>query len=263
MDTVLESSMAASASEASPSSTTTTPRSTSTPLSAPPSPAASPSHPTPSSNLPRISSIPVTISPPPPTFSSPRTGTLSAVDERGGWGGGGCVQCERCGEDSGVSEAGAAVVGGRWGFHGGRGDGDEVRLGLLKARNLDVQSMSSVGSIIRLGRIAVWIHAMLRRYLNRIKWISPCRKLCKFQLDEIMNKVAEMSGKCAKEVKVVISPYGICPLGAHIDHQITDFGISAGLENSVAMLLGSRFMACRYAFISRSNLSTVEQDSIH
>ncbi|KAK9169298.1 hypothetical protein Syun_001438 [Stephania yunnanensis] len=54
-------------------------------------------------------------------------------------------------------------------------------------------------------------------------------------LDEIMNKVAEMSGKCAKEVKVVISPYGICPLGAHIDHQITDFGISAGLENSVAM----------------------------
>ncbi|KAK9161310.1 hypothetical protein Syun_007651 [Stephania yunnanensis] len=58
MDTVSESSMAASASEASPSSTTTTPRSTSTPLSAPPSPAASPSHPTPSSNLPRISSIP-------------------------------------------------------------------------------------------------------------------------------------------------------------------------------------------------------------
>ncbi|KAK9098093.1 hypothetical protein Syun_025138 [Stephania yunnanensis] len=32
------------------------------------------------------------------------------------------------------------------------------------------------------------------------------------RLDEIMNKVAEMSGKCAKEVKVVISPYGICPL---------------------------------------------------
>ncbi|KAK9121290.1 hypothetical protein Syun_018907 [Stephania yunnanensis] len=67
------------------------------------------------------------------------------------------------------------------------------------------------------------------------------------ELGEIMNKVAEMSGKCAKEVKVVISPYGICPLGAHIDHQ----------------LLGSRFMACRYAFISRSSLSTAEQDSIH
>ncbi|KAK9081918.1 hypothetical protein Syun_031608 [Stephania yunnanensis] len=42
------------------------------------------------------------------------------------------------------------------------------------------------------------------------------------RLDEIMNKVAEMSGKCAKEVKVVISPYGICPLGAHIDHRETD-----------------------------------------
>ncbi|KAK9097708.1 hypothetical protein Syun_024753 [Stephania yunnanensis] len=39
------------------------------------------------------------------------------------------------------------------------------------------------------------------------------------ELDEIRNKVAEMSGKSAKEVKVVISPYRICPLGAHIDHQ--------------------------------------------
>ncbi|KAK9097551.1 hypothetical protein Sjap_023048 [Stephania japonica] len=39
------------------------------------------------------------------------------------------------------------------------------------------------------------------------------------ELDEIRNKVAEMSGKNAKEVKVVISPYRICPLGAHIDHQ--------------------------------------------
>ncbi|KAK9081919.1 hypothetical protein Syun_031609 [Stephania yunnanensis] len=80
MDTVSESSMAASASEASPSSTTTTPRSTSTPLSAPPSPAASPSHPTPSSNLPRISSIPVTISPPPPAFSSPEHGESKVGD---------------------------------------------------------------------------------------------------------------------------------------------------------------------------------------
>ncbi|KAK9107936.1 hypothetical protein Syun_023947 [Stephania yunnanensis] len=65
-----------------------------------------------------------------------------AVGERGGWGGGGCVQCERCGEDSGVSEAGAAVVGGRWGFHGGRGDGDEVRLGLLKASLLGSRFMA-------------------------------------------------------------------------------------------------------------------------
>ncbi|KAK9087829.1 hypothetical protein Syun_030223 [Stephania yunnanensis] len=171
MDTVSESSMAASASEASSSSTTTTPRSTSTPLSAPPSPAASPSHLTPSSNLPRISSIPVTISPPPPAFSSPRTGTPSVVGERGGWGGGGCVQCERCGEDSGVSEAGAAVVG---------VDGDFM-----------------VGA------------AMGTRFVLAFE----------SELDEIMNKVAEMSGKYAKEVKVVISPYGICPLGAHIDHQ--------------------------------------------
>ncbi|KAK9086978.1 hypothetical protein Syun_029372 [Stephania yunnanensis] len=37
-----------------------------------------------------------------------------------------------------------------------------------------------------------------------------------------IGEVAEMSGKCAKEVKVVISPYGICPLGAHIDHQVNE-----------------------------------------
>ncbi|KAK9169762.1 hypothetical protein Syun_001902 [Stephania yunnanensis] len=151
MDTVSESSMAASASEASPSSTTTTPRSTSTPLSAPPSPAASPSHPTPSSNLPRISSIPVTISPPPPAFSSPRTGTPSpsfraCFEVVLGLGLG--IAPLVSGEDGEVVDVFSAkderIRGfrkleicrrwGRWGFHGGRGDGDEVRLGLLKAR---------------------------------------------------------------------------------------------------------------------------------
>ncbi|KAK9150537.1 hypothetical protein Syun_008846 [Stephania yunnanensis] len=109
------------------------------------------------------------------SFSSAKRGGLGAVGERGGWGGGGCVRCERCGEDSGFRSMGCRRWG-RWGFHGGRGDGDEVRLGLLESEFL-------------------------------------------LRLDEIMNKVAEMSGKCAKEVKVVISPCGICPLGAHIDHQ--------------------------------------------
>ncbi|KAK9115084.1 hypothetical protein Syun_021881 [Stephania yunnanensis] len=178
MDTVSESSMAASASEASPSSTTTTPRSTSTPLSAPPSPAATPSHPTPSSNLPRISSISA------PLVSGEDGEVVDVFDAK---------DVERI---RGF-RAGAAVVG---------GDGDFM-----------------VGA------------AMGTRFVLAFE----------SELDEIMNKVVEMSGKCAKEVKVVISPYGICPLGAHIDHQITDFSISVGLENSVAMLLGSRFMACR------------------
>ncbi|KAH9805590.1 Galacturonokinase [Citrus sinensis] len=33
------------------------------------------------------------------------------------------------------------------------------------------------------------------------------------------NKVSEMSGRDAEVVRVVVSPYRICPLGAHIDHQ--------------------------------------------
>lgn len=39
------------------------------------------------------------------------------------------------------------------------------------------------------------------------------------ELNFIKTKVAEMSGRDAREVRVVVSPYRICPLGAHIDHQ--------------------------------------------
>ncbi|KAJ8567838.1 hypothetical protein K7X08_020560 [Anisodus acutangulus] len=39
------------------------------------------------------------------------------------------------------------------------------------------------------------------------------------ELDKIRQKVAELSGRDAQEVRVVVSPYRICPLGAHIDHQ--------------------------------------------
>ncbi|XP_042050894.1 galacturonokinase-like isoform X1 [Salvia splendens] len=39
------------------------------------------------------------------------------------------------------------------------------------------------------------------------------------QLNSIRRKVAAMSGCDAKEVRIVVSPYRICPLGAHIDHQ--------------------------------------------
>lgn len=39
------------------------------------------------------------------------------------------------------------------------------------------------------------------------------------ELDGIREKVAKMSGGDATEVRLVVSPYRICPLGAHIDHQ--------------------------------------------
>lgn len=39
------------------------------------------------------------------------------------------------------------------------------------------------------------------------------------ELDGIKKVVSEMSGRGVEEVRVVVSPYRICPLGAHIDHQ--------------------------------------------
>ncbi|KAK1396444.1 Galacturonokinase [Heracleum sosnowskyi] len=54
----------------------------------------------------------------------------------------------------------------------------------------------------------------------------------KSELDEIKKKVAEMSGRGVEEVRVVVSPYRICPLGAHIDHQggtVTAMTINKGI----------------------------------
>ncbi|KAI3990322.1 hypothetical protein MKX01_037661 [Papaver californicum] len=39
------------------------------------------------------------------------------------------------------------------------------------------------------------------------------------ELDAVKKMVAKISGRGIEEVKVVVSPYRICPLGAHIDHQ--------------------------------------------
>ncbi|GLU10531.1 hypothetical protein SLE2022_273250 [Rubroshorea leprosula] len=39
------------------------------------------------------------------------------------------------------------------------------------------------------------------------------------ELDGIKKRVSEMSGRGMEEIRVVVSPYRICPLGAHIDHQ--------------------------------------------
>uniref|UniRef100_A0A7N0VG01 Galacturonokinase n=1 Tax=Kalanchoe fedtschenkoi TaxID=63787 RepID=A0A7N0VG01_KALFE len=39
------------------------------------------------------------------------------------------------------------------------------------------------------------------------------------ELDRIRKWVAELAGRGTEEVRIVVSPYRICPLGAHIDHQ--------------------------------------------
>ncbi|XP_021891428.1 galacturonokinase [Carica papaya] len=39
------------------------------------------------------------------------------------------------------------------------------------------------------------------------------------QFKAMKEKVSELSGRGTEEVRVVVSPYRICPLGAHIDHQ--------------------------------------------
>ncbi|KAL3642831.1 hypothetical protein CASFOL_013646 [Castilleja foliolosa] len=55
------------------------------------------------------------------------------------------------------------------------------------------------------------------------------------ELNVIRTKVAEMSGRDSKEVRVVVSPYRICPLGAHIDHQ---GGIVSAMTINKGILLG-------------------------
>ncbi len=40
------------------------------------------------------------------------------------------------------------------------------------------------------------------------------------QLNDIKKIVSQMAGRGVEEVRVVVSPYRICPLGAHIDHQV-------------------------------------------
>lgn len=40
------------------------------------------------------------------------------------------------------------------------------------------------------------------------------------QLHRVRQIVSVMAGGDVSEVRVVVSPYRICPLGAHIDHQV-------------------------------------------
>lgn len=49
--------------------------------------------------------------------------------------------------------------------------------------------------------------------MGRSSWPSEV------ELDHIRRMVAKMAGRGTEDVRVVVSPYRICPLGAHIDHQ--------------------------------------------
>ncbi|KAK1290127.1 Galacturonokinase [Acorus calamus] len=55
------------------------------------------------------------------------------------------------------------------------------------------------------------------------------------EIHRVRKGVAEMSGVDAGEVRVVVSPYRICPLGAHIDHQ---GGTVAAMTINKGILLG-------------------------
>lgn len=55
------------------------------------------------------------------------------------------------------------------------------------------------------------------------------------ELDKIRNLVAEMAGVSVNLVKIVVSPYRICPLGAHIDHQ---GGIVSAMTIDKGIILG-------------------------
>ncbi|WOK92690.1 galacturonokinase [Canna indica] len=52
------------------------------------------------------------------------------------------------------------------------------------------------------------------------------------ELDAVRRKVVDISGADYRDVRVVVSPYRICPLGAHIDHQggtVTAMTINMGI----------------------------------
>ncbi|XP_050260896.1 galacturonokinase isoform X5 [Quercus robur] len=51
--------------------------------------------------------------------------------------------------------------------------------------------------------------------MGEVSWPTPEE----LQLNAIRKTVSEMSGRGVEEVQIAISPYRICPLGAHIDHQ--------------------------------------------
>ncbi|KAL6977887.1 galacturonokinase [Sarracenia purpurea var. burkii] len=54
-------------------------------------------------------------------------------------------------------------------------------------------------------------------------------------LDEVRETVSKLAGRRTEDVRIVVSPYRICPLGAHIDHQ---GGIVSAMTINRGILLG-------------------------
>lgn len=52
-------------------------------------------------------------------------------------------------------------------------------------------------------------------------------------MDHSTKVVAEMAGVATKDVRLVLSPYRVCPLGAHIDHQVKYWSLSIIMINSL------------------------------
>lgn len=65
--------------------------------------------------------------------------------------------------------------------------------------------------------------------MDALSWPS------KLELNEIKKTVSKMAKRGMEEVRVVASPYRICPLGAHIDHQ---GGIVSAMTINKGILLG-------------------------
>lgn len=91
----------------------------------------------------------------------------------------------------------------------------------------------------------------------RFKWPSEAL------IDEVKSEVSARAGCCKDDVLVVISPYRVCPLGAHIDHQgglvtamALDKGVLLGFISSDGneVLLKSRQFGGEVQFRLDSNL---------
>ncbi|CAL5439073.1 unnamed protein product [Camellia sinensis] len=102
--------------------------------------------------------------------------------------------------------------------------------------------------------------------MGELPWPSKAEMfMC--SLDGLRKMVAEMAGKGTEKVRVVVSPYRICPLGAHIDHQVVGGTVSAMTINR-GILLGfvpsgdSQVLLCSGQFKGEVRFSINSVDEI-
>lgn len=66
-----------------------------------------------------------------------------------------------------------------------------------------------------------WIDFASVHVISKSRFLVFIADAIGLQLNKIRKIVSEMSGKGTEHVRVVVSPYRICPLGAHVDHQVS------------------------------------------